>query len=117
MDSVPRESDLGRDVDIWPGGLPGDLDPVRERGGGGLGPAAPAVLRDVLVLGLGQEVPPTDVSPEPARWRRICSALGLYEGRSGRAQRPGLVTIVMGQALRERNHERETENSPQHCCN
>ena len=58
------ESDLWSDVDIRPGGSPGYLDPVRQGGGGGLGPAAPAVLRDVLVLGLSQEVPPANISPE-----------------------------------------------------
>merc|ERR1711911_423917 len=79
---------LGRDVDVWPGGLPGDLDPVREGGGGGLGPAASAVLRlseiirgywhlcrvylgNVLVLGLSEVVDPINVAPEPFRGRGI----------------------------------------------
>ena len=64
---------LRRDVDVRPGGFPGNLDPVGEGGGGGLGPAAAAVLRDVLVLGLGEEVLPSNISPEPLRWRRVSS--------------------------------------------
>ncbi len=43
---------LWRDVYVWPGGLPGDLDPVREGGGGGEGPAGAAVVREVLVTDL-----------------------------------------------------------------
>ena len=39
---IDATSNLWRDVDIRPGGFPGDLDPVWEGGGGGLGPAGTA---------------------------------------------------------------------------
>ena len=41
---------LRRDVDVGPGGDPRDLDPVGEGGGGGLGPAGPAVLGAGVVV-------------------------------------------------------------------
>ena len=101
MDSVTREADLGRDVDIWPGGLPGDLDPVRERGGGGLGPAAAAVLRDVLVLGLSEEVPAPHISPEKFCWWRLSQAGSLDELWTRNSLGPGLVSVVRAEALRD----------------
>ena len=45
-------SNLRRDVDVRPCRAAGNLDPVGEGGGGGLRPAAAAVLRDMLVLRL-----------------------------------------------------------------
>ena len=36
---LARDDDLGGDVDIGPGGLTGDLYPIRDGGGGGVGPA------------------------------------------------------------------------------
>ena len=36
---LARDDDLGGDVDIGPGGLTGDLYPIGDGGGGGVGPA------------------------------------------------------------------------------
>ena len=102
---IDATSNLWRNVDIRPGGFPGDLDPVWEGGGGGLGPAAPAVLGNVLVLGLSQEVLTSNVSPEPLRGRGVSSPGTFYQGWSGGAFRPGLVAMVVAQTVAERNHE------------
>jgi len=61
---IARDEDLGRDVDIGPGCLTGDLDTIGEGRGGGLSPARSAVLRDVLVPDVGQVVDTTDVVPK-----------------------------------------------------
>merc|ERR1719507_217945 len=58
-----RDQDLWSDVDIRPGGFPRNLDPVGERRSGSLGPTRAAVLRDMLVLCLGEVVHPIHLSP------------------------------------------------------
>ena len=59
------------------------------------------VLRDVLVLGLSQEVPASNISPEKSRWWRLSQAGGLDEFWTRNPLRPGLVSIVRSQALRD----------------
>jgi hypothetical protein len=54
---------LGRDVNIWPGSISGDLDSVGERRSGSLGPAGAAVLGDVLVLDICEVVDAVDTVP------------------------------------------------------
>ena len=59
------------------------------------------VLRDVLVLGLSQEVPAPNISPEKGRWWWLSQAGGLDELWTRNALRPGLVSIVRNEALRD----------------
>jgi hypothetical protein len=59
------DDNLGRYVDIGPGSVTGDLDAIRESGGGGVGPAGTAVLGDVLVADIGKVVGVVDIVPEP----------------------------------------------------
>mmetsp|Transcript_12625 Transcript_12625/g.21241 ORF Transcript_12625/g.21241 Transcript_12625/m.21241 type:complete len:592 (+) Transcript_12625:45-1820(+) len=59
------DEDLGGDVDVRPGSIPLDLDPVRESRGGGVGPAGTAVLGDVLVPDVGQVAGGVHVVPDP----------------------------------------------------
>ena len=94
-------SNLWSDVDVRPGRSPGYLDPVRQGGGGGLGPAAPAVLRDVLVLGLSQEVLASNISPEKRGWWRISWTGSLDELWTRNSLWPGLVAVVRDEAMRD----------------
>ena len=57
---------LHAQVDVVPHRPPRDLDAVRQRRHGAVGPARPAVLGDVLVEGVGQEGLAADVAPVPA---------------------------------------------------
>jgi hypothetical protein len=59
------DDNLGRYVDVGPGSVTGNLDTVRERRGGGVGPAGTAVLGDVLVADVGKVVGAVDIVPEP----------------------------------------------------
>ena len=56
---------LRSNVDIRPSCLPGNLDPVWQRGCGCLGPATATILGNVLVLGLCQVVDTINISPKP----------------------------------------------------
>jgi hypothetical protein len=62
---ITRDHDLGRDVDVWPGSLPCDLDSVRQRRCGGLSPAGSTVLGNMLVLDVGKIVDSVHVVPDP----------------------------------------------------
>ena len=53
VSQVAGDENLRSDVDIGPGGLPGDLDSVGEGGGCSVGPAGATVLRDMLVSNVG----------------------------------------------------------------
>lgn len=57
------DEDLGREIDIGPLGLAGDLDAVGEGGSGGECPAATAVYGDVLVALDGEVVDSVDIAP------------------------------------------------------
>ena len=59
------------------------------------------VLRDVLVLGLSQEVPALNISPEKCCWWRLSQSGSLDELWTRNSLRPGLVSIVRGEALRD----------------
>ena len=59
------DDDLGGDVDIGPRGLTGNLNPVRDGGGGSMGPAGTAVLGDVLVADVGNVANTVNVVPFP----------------------------------------------------
>ena len=61
---LTRDDDLGGDVDIGPSSATGDLNAIGESAGGGVGPAGTAILGDVLVADVGQEVGAVDVVPE-----------------------------------------------------
>jgi hypothetical protein len=54
--SLARDQVLGRDVDIGPHGLTGDLHAVGEDGSSSVSPARSTVLRDVLVEDVSEEV-------------------------------------------------------------
>jgi hypothetical protein len=56
---------LGSDVDIGPCSISGDLDSVTEGGSGSVGPAGTAVLGDVLVADVGEEVGTVNIVPDP----------------------------------------------------
>jgi hypothetical protein len=60
---LAADQHLRGEVDVGPGGLPGDLDTVAQGGGGGEGPAGSAVDWDVLVALVGQVVRAVDVAP------------------------------------------------------
>lgn len=60
---------LWGNIYVRPLGTPGDLDPVRESGGGRLGPARPAVLGVMLVLHVGEVVGPIDIIPYQLGWQ------------------------------------------------
>ena len=63
-----RDKNLWGDVDIGPSSLSGDLDSVREGGGGGMSPARSAVLWDVLVSNIGQVVDIINIVPNESLW-------------------------------------------------
>jgi hypothetical protein len=60
---------LRSDVDIGPSSLSRDLDSVGEGGGGGVGPAGSAVLRNVLVPQIGEVIDTVDVVPNVLLWK------------------------------------------------
>lgn len=66
-----RPAGMAIDQDLWcehhvrPGAVSGDVDPVGEGAGGGVGPAAAAVLRQVLITGQRQVVNAIDIPPVP----------------------------------------------------
>ena len=59
------DKDLRGNVDIGPSSFAGNLDAIRKSGSGGMGPARTAVLRNVLVAHIGEEVVAVDVIPDP----------------------------------------------------
>jgi len=59
---------LRRDVDIGPSSLSGNLDSIRKGRGRSMSPARTAVLWNMLVSHVGQEVGAINVIPEPVRW-------------------------------------------------
>ena len=61
------QNELRAQIDVVACAAARDLDAVREGGEGGEGPARPAVLRDVLVDGVGQAAGAVSVVPVPHR--------------------------------------------------
>ena len=56
---------MGSYVDVGPGGLARDLDPIGQRRSGGVSPARATVLRNVLVADICQVIRAVDVVPLP----------------------------------------------------
>lgn len=54
---------MGREVDVRPSGITGNLDSIGQCGGGGMGPAGTTVLWVVLLANVGQVVDTISISP------------------------------------------------------
>ena len=82
---------LNTQVDIIASAVAGDFDPVREGGQGGVRPARPAVLGDVLVELVGQAALPVDVVPIPLPGQILIGDVTIEVGAgSNRHERHGL---------------------------
>merc|ERR1719507_1408169 len=113
------DQNLWSNVDIRPGGFPRNLDPVGEGGGGCLRPARAAVLRDVLVLSLGEIVHPTHFSPVERRGRGALwhSRLDLTWSRPGMTDMAKVEAGVgIGRGKEEGDEEPRSTHHPPHSC-
>ena len=63
--SLAVDDDLGREGNIRPGSVAGDVDAIGNRRSGSLCPAAPAVSRNVLILAPREVVNSRNIPPVP----------------------------------------------------
>jgi hypothetical protein len=75
--NVARDDNLGGDVDIGPGTLPLDLDPVGHGWGGCMSPARAAVLGNVLISHVGEHGGSIHVGPEELGRKILSNELRL----------------------------------------
>jgi len=68
VESAARYQNLRSNVDIWPCSLPDNFDSIRESRGGSMCPAGPAVLGNMLVPQVSEEICVVDVVPDKGLW-------------------------------------------------
>lgn len=98
---LARDDDLGRDVDVGPGGVTSDLDSIGESRGGGVGPAGTTVLGDVLVTDVGDHVLAADLVPFPLGGQVVDVLDGSVDARLASvevADAAGLGWVVLGES-------------------